>query len=128
MSDAERHDALDPSDPVLVLVKHAMPVLVPDVPARRWVLGEPDAVVHGEKSATTARRRFAAAVDGLLDGHPDTNLIVVAHGTVISLFVAARAEVDPFALWRRLTCPSYVVLARPAYGLLDIVERVGNGA
>ncbi|MGH2531475.1 MAG: histidine phosphatase family protein [Thermomicrobiales bacterium] len=199
MSDADLDGAEAPGEPVLVLVKHAMPVLVPSLPARRWVLGEdgrrqahalaerlarfrpavvvgsaepkaretaeivaadwgcmaqiapglheheretvgwlgadkltsaverffanPDAVVFGEESASAARRRFAAAVDRLLAEHPDQHLIVVAHGTVISLFAGERSGVDPFALWQRLTCPSFVVLSRASFRVLEVVER-----
>jgi broad specificity phosphatase PhoE len=199
MSDVDRNGAAVSAEPVLVLVKHAMPILEPDVPARQWVLGDegrrqshalaqqlarfrpvvvvnsvepkaketaetvaadlgcttavvpglheheranvgwlgggeltravelffanPDAVVFGTESASAARRRFGDAVDGLLRDHPGQNLIVVAHGTVISLFVAERAGVDGFALWRRLTCPSYVVLARADLRLQELVEH-----
>lgn len=191
---------MESAEHILVLVKHAMPVLAPSVPARQWLLGDdgrrqshalarslahvrstlvlssvepkakataeivaadlgrtarvvpglheherdnvgwlgddeltraaerffanPDRVVFGLESASAARHRFAGAVDGLLADHPDQNLIVVAHGTVISLFTAERAGMDAFGLWRRLTCPSYVILARPDFRLLDVVERV----
>jgi hypothetical protein len=36
---------------------------------------------------------------------------VVCHGTVISLWVARRLNLDPMKLWRSLGMPSAVVLA-----------------
>lgn len=38
------------------------------------------------------------------------NLVVVAHGTVISLFAGKYVGIDEFEPWRRLECPSLVVM------------------
>lgn len=71
----------------------------------------PDRLVFGEETASQARERFARAVHDVLERHAAGNLVIVAHGTVISLFVASRAGGDPFLLWQRLGLPSYVALA-----------------
>lgn len=65
--------------------------------------------VLGAESARETLVRFAAEVDGL---RQETRgpIAVVSHGRAISLFVAARAGLDGFELWRRLTLPSFVVL------------------
>jgi broad specificity phosphatase PhoE len=63
----------------------------------------PDEVVHGEESATAALARFEAAVAGLPE-----RAVVVSHGTVISLYVAAKTGRDPFELWRSLELPDVV--------------------
>jgi hypothetical protein len=51
-------------------------------------------------------------------------LVVVTHGTVLSLYVAAVTGLDVVALWRRLDLPSYLVLARPDLGLIEIVDAI----
>ncbi len=56
------------------------------------------------------------------------SLAVVAHGTVISLYVARKTGADPYALWKRLNTPSYVVMTLPELQLIEVVEIVVNGA
>ena len=82
---------------------------------------ESDRVVFGEESANRAADRFAAAVDGLAG---DRDEIVVAHGTVIALYVSRIAGIDPYPLWQSLGLPSYVVLSRGARPQVEIVTRV----
>jgi broad specificity phosphatase PhoE len=71
----------------------------------RALFARPDEVVFGEESASAALARFSAAVDGL-----DEGTVVVTHGTVISLYVAARTGRDAFELWSRLGLPDLVVV------------------
>jgi broad specificity phosphatase PhoE len=80
--------------------------------------------VVGNETAHQAAGRFARAVDALLAVHPTETLGVVAHGTVISLYLQRIAGVDPFPLWRRLGLPSFVVLSRPSLAVEAIVERL----
>jgi broad specificity phosphatase PhoE len=84
----------------------------------------PSALVFGRETADQARERFARAVDVVIAAHPSGNLVVVAHGTVIALFVAARIGIEPFLLWRRLGLPSFVVLSLPNMALVEIAEKV----
>jgi broad specificity phosphatase PhoE len=67
------------------------------------LIERPDQVVYGEESANAALARFEAAVAGLPD-----RAVVVTHGTVISLYVAAKTGTDPFELWRSLELPDVV--------------------
>lgn len=175
--------------PNLILIKHSLPEIIPDLPAREWHLSDEgrrrcenlaEAVVHyqpqviitslepkavetgqylsvalqipidsmpdlheherrkimfvsqerfeadvrpffehpgqrvmGEESADEAYARFSAAVWGVVNSYPGQNIAVVAHGTVISLFVAHLTNTNPFPLWKRLGLPSFVVLALP---------------
>ena len=71
----------------------------------RALFERPDEVVFGEESAVSALARFEAAVEAL----PESS-VVVTHGTVLSLFVAARTGRDPYELWRRLELPDVVEL------------------
>jgi broad specificity phosphatase PhoE len=189
--------------PHLILIKHAMPELIPEVPAAEWRLGEagrrgsatlaerlrpyqpaavvasqepkaretgsiaatilgipfataedlhehdrrgvgwltaevldakvaeffahPSELVMGREAAGAARERFAFAVDQVLATHPLGNLAIVAHGTVITLLVAAHNPVEPFPLWKRLSCPSFVVLSLPDMALVEVVEELDDG-
>jgi broad specificity phosphatase PhoE len=73
--------------------------------AVRRLFERPDEVVFGEESAADALARFSAAVDGL-----DERTIVVSHGTVISLYAAARTGEDTYDVWSRLELPDVVVV------------------
>ena len=84
----------------------------------------PSELVFGRETARQANARFAAAVDAVVAAHPHGNLVVVAHGTVITLLVAARTGAEPLLLWRRLGLPSFVVLALPDMAIMEIVEQI----
>lgn len=83
----------------------------------------PDELRFGSETADQSHARFRAAVEREVAAAPD-NVIIVAHGTVISLFVSRCAGIAPFPLWKRLGLPSYVVLALPTYELAEIVNTV----
>lgn len=63
-------------------------------------------LVFGKESADTAFRRFDAAVRGVMGETRDDELIV-AHGRVISLFLAPMLKADPMAIWSSLKLPDY---------------------
>ncbi len=72
----------------------------------------PDERVLGEETASEASARFAAAVADTVAawrwaGPP----CLVAHGTVISLYLAGRLGLEPLPLWEQLRCPSLLVVA-----------------
>jgi broad specificity phosphatase PhoE len=79
---------------------------------------EPDALIFGEETARQALHRFTLAIVGALASHPDGDVAVFTHGTVLSLFVAARNATDPMDFWKRLSLPAWVVLAAPDFTLL----------
>ena len=71
---------------------------------------KPNELVLGNETADAAHARFANAIDRVLEKYPEKNIAVVAHGTVISLFVA-RTHPMPFGFWKRLGLPSIVVMS-----------------
>lgn len=77
--------------------------------------------VLGAESGRNALDRFSAAVDAELAQTGAQSLVVITHGTVISLFVGAHNQVDAFELWRKLACPSFVVLEVPSLSLGEVV-------
>lgn len=101
--------------------------------AVREVLFRPDERVLGRESGREAGERFAAAVEGVLGGSGSGEtgpVVIVAHGTVMSLYAAgmgagAYDAETAWKLWRRLTMPSLMVLQTPSRALLEV--RVGIG-
>ncbi len=70
---------------------------------------KPRESVFGNETADEAHERFASAIARVIQKHPQKNIAIVAHGTVISLFVARANGLDQFAFWKRLGLPSFVV-------------------
>ena len=89
---------------------------------------QPARLVLGRESADQAAARFKAAVDGVVAAHPQGNLVLVTHGTVLALFAAAHGAGDGFLLWRRLGLPSLMVFSIPDFRLLESIERIEPGA
>jgi broad specificity phosphatase PhoE len=85
---------------------------------------ERDRLVLGRETAAEAERRIVAAIDELLEAHPVGNLAVVTHGTVLALFAAARLGLDPFANWRAMGLPSFLVVQMPGFRVEEVVERL----
>ena len=83
----------------------------------------PDQLVLGTETAEQARDRMAAAIDEVIDAG-QADIIVVTHGTAITLYVASVAGVRPMAFWHRLGLPSYVVLTLPDMHILSTVASV----
>jgi len=88
------------------------------------LFAHPDHVVFGNESASAALTRFAAAVDHVVVEDAGGDVVIVSHGTVISLFVAKRADVDGEKLWATLGLPSYVSLELPNHRIVEIVATL----
>lgn len=85
---------------------------------------EPGRCIMGNETADEAHARFTAAVEDVCARHPDGNVAIVAHGTVMTLFVARLTGLEPFRLWKRLGLPSFVALSLPEYAVQRVVERI----
>lgn len=81
----------------------------------------PGELVWGNETAEQARERFSGAIDDILERHPCDTVAVVAHGTVITLFVTQHAEVEAFGFWKRLGLPSFCVFTSPVFQLESTV-------
>ena len=88
------------------------------------LLQHPDEQVFGAETGDEARERFTAAVGDVMRQHPGGNLPIISHGTVISLFVACAAGIEPVPFWRKLGLPAFVVLSYPGLALLEVVATV----
>ena len=79
----------------------------------------PSERILGRESGEAARSRFSSAVHAILTRHASGVPAIVSHGTVISLLAAAANDHAPFALWKKLAMPSFLVLETPTLRLLD---------
>ena len=117
---------------VLVLPYHSAPGLhehdITDEPyfdnpadfeeAVKSLFDAPDQRRFGER-ASEALRRFTEAVKAVLEPYPAENVVLVAHGRINTLFVAAHNEVEPFAFWKSWPLGTFAVLSRPDYGVIE---------
>jgi broad specificity phosphatase PhoE len=85
---------------------------------------EPSRLVFGLESADQALARFSAAVTAILGCRPRGSIVIVAHGTVIALWATSLIGGDPFAFWKRMGMPSFMVFSRPGLELVEVVEDV----
>jgi broad specificity phosphatase PhoE len=77
------------------------------------LLLNPYSLVFGEETGEQARQRFQSAIETIFMRHPTKTILAVTHGTVMALYMAQAAQVDPVMFWRNLGMPAYVVLQMP---------------
>lgn len=85
---------------------------------------KPGERVLGRETADEARSRFKSAVDRVLSEHPDGNVAVVSHGTVIALMLEGKGQRSPFEVWRAMGLPSIAVMAVPELVLETTTDRI----
>jgi len=83
-------------------------------------------IVFGDESADQAHARFASAINAIQTDHASGSLAVVAHGTVISLFVARAAGLAPLDIWCTLGLPAVIVLDRTTLAVEQIIPEVNH--
>lgn len=72
----------------------------------------PQELVYGGETASEALSRFSTGIARLLATRPVGDIVVVTHGTVMSLYCASRTGDDPFTLWQSLRLPDLRALIR----------------
>jgi broad specificity phosphatase PhoE len=88
----------------------------------REIFKNPDEPVIGNESAKKALSRFDTAIDeNVEEDLKKRNVVIISHGTVISLFVEKYNSIDAFQLWKNLSCCSFVELEYPGYHLKRVV-------
>jgi len=85
----------------------------------------PNDLVLGKETAVAALSRFESALDEVVMGHPEGNVAVVSHGTVIALLLE---KLDPprrgFDIWRAMKLPSFAVLSLPDMRVERVVAAI----
>ena len=87
----------------------------------RELFARPRDLVYGTETGEGARRRFDGAVATVLAADSD-DVIIVSHGTVMTLFVAGAAGVEPFAFWQSLDMPCAVTFTLPALSIAGLTS------
>jgi broad specificity phosphatase PhoE len=85
----------------------------------RSLFAQPNVLVFGSETADQAHERFRRAVEGIVEVNSGKNTAIVAHGTVISLFVSRACGMEPFALWKSLGLPSCVIIDQETGEVID---------
>jgi broad specificity phosphatase PhoE len=105
----------------------------------RDFFAHPTEPVFGLERAEEALHRFSTAIHQLLRENPRVlggttlggqmpanGLLVVSHGTVISLFTARHNSMDAFTFWEQLKMPCAVVLRLPSFQFVEILPPGEN--
>jgi broad specificity phosphatase PhoE len=80
--------------------------------------------VLGKESADEALKRFESAIESVLHEHPEQDLAIVSHGTVLALYIASHTGQRPFELWRAMGLPSMLVLQLPGNEIVESINRI----
>lgn len=81
----------------------------------------PDKLVMGLETATEAFKRFQQAVENIIAKTPDGDVMIVSHGTVMTLFIASCTNQAAFQFWRQLEQPMAIALPLPELNSLEII-------
>src|SRR5215510_1862923 len=83
---------------------------------------KPDILVFGSETAHQVLSRFQVAVDSVLSSYQEKSILIVSHGTVISLFVSHLTRCDGYFLWKELGLPSFVLIDIESQSLIKTVN------
>jgi broad specificity phosphatase PhoE len=85
-----------------------------------------DSLIFGDETANQALNRFNQGVEAVLNQvDPDENIVIIAHGTVNSLFTAQHNDIDIYNLWFKLKMPSIILLDLPSFALDSVIYDAG---
>jgi broad specificity phosphatase PhoE len=108
-----------PASPILSRAEHAA--------HNAQLFATPSLAVVGNESADRALARFELALAAAISDTPaHEHLVVITHGTVIALLVAAHNAADASTLWQRLQCPSFVTLLADGYRLCEVCDAIAG--
>lgn len=83
-------------------------------------ISQPSRLVLGTETARQACDRFTGAIEAILEAD-SADAIVITHGTVMTLYLAQLADIQPMRLWRELRTPCLVEVELPALRVGPIV-------
>jgi broad specificity phosphatase PhoE len=84
----------------------------------------PNELVFGDETADAAFARISAAVERERCNSVPTDVLIVSHGTVMSLYVSRLISFDPFPFWRSLAMPTAIVLKSGRMRVIDVREGI----
>lgn len=71
---------------------------------------KPGELVFGTETADQAHARFYRSVHSILNEHKNKTVVIVTHGTVVSLFVSRLTGSSDLQLWNMLGLPAFVAM------------------
>lgn len=78
----------------------------------------PNELVFGNETAVQARMRLETAVQQQLKTYPQDTLVLITHGTVLTLFLCHHnPHLEPLPFWQSLALPSAFVVGLPGFGV-----------
>lgn len=86
----------------------------------RKVFEQPDELIFGSETANQALARFRTSVDSIISSSNAETFLIIAHGTVISLFASWLTGKNGYSIWQELGLPSFVVLDMQSKIILNI--------
>ena len=90
-------------------------------------MNRPDELILGAQTVGDALRRFTSAVvEADLAAHPGP-MVIVCHGTVISMFVARLLGIKPAPIWERLGLPGLIAVDWPTADRIELERDFGAG-
>jgi|SRR5690242_507952 len=79
----------------------------------------PKELVFGRETAAQAGTRIATIVRELCARTLDRDILLVTHGTVLTLYAVAVAGIEPLPFWHGLGMPAAIVFSLPDHRLLQ---------
>ena len=76
-------------------------------------------LVFGNETADECHTRFNQAVRFIHNYYRDKTIVVVTHGTVISLFISRLTGISDILLWNELGLPSFVLIDMQSAALIE---------
>jgi broad specificity phosphatase PhoE len=86
------------------------------------LLEHPHQLTFGDESADAVFNRMDQAVARARRAQPSGDLMIVTHGTAMSIYAARVLRVDPLAFWRSLSMPTAVVLDGNEMKVIDVPD------
>ncbi|MCP5093949.1 MAG: histidine phosphatase family protein [Chloroflexi bacterium] len=78
------------------------------------LFAHPDKLVFGQETANQAYTRFNHAVDAVMKNNPTGNIAIVAHGTILTLFITRNnPHIAPMPFWQTLKLPDIIITTWP---------------
>jgi broad specificity phosphatase PhoE len=82
--------------------------------------------VFGLETAEEALERFSEAIQVVMDQNHENSLIIVTHGTVMSLYFKALTGEDAYHFWRRLELPAFYTVSWPDRTVLSVEMGISD--
>jgi broad specificity phosphatase PhoE len=84
----------------------------------------PDTLIFGRETANQALERFSTAVESILSAYLHNNIVIVSHGTVMSLLYSQITGRDAFKFWRKLGLPAFYAASWPDYVVTSLATQI----